>query len=146
MISFSKFIIESGDSHYPYKKSHTYGNFIHHYDFDDGSGKKKRVTIDHDGSAAEIAFHDTDKEEKGSKEKYGATGESKGKSLKVFSTVKHILKKHASEHPDLHVYSFSSNKHEPSRVSLYKRMASKLGGASEEGKHHYHHMIPVNKL
>lgn len=146
MLSFSQFMIESGDSHYPYEKTLSYGNFVHHYDFHDGSGKKKRVTIDHDGGAAEVAFHDVDKENMKRKQKYGATGESKGKSLKIFSTVKHILKNHAKEHPDLHVYSFSSDKSEPSRVSLYKRMASKLGGASEEGRDQYHHMIPVDKL
>lgn len=147
MLSFKKFIIESGDSHYSYKKTSTDGK-KHTYEFADDVGRKKTVHVIHSdtGHTADVAFHDNDKANTNASQKYSSTGEVGHKAGKVFSTVKHILKTHSTDHPKLSAFSFDSNKKDPSRVKLYTRMAAKMGGASEEGHEFHHHMIPTEKL
>lgn len=147
MLSFKQFVIESGDSHYSYTKTSTNGK-NHSYEFADDAGRKKTVSIVHSdsGNTADVAFHDNDKENTNASQKYGSTGEHGHKATKIFSTLKHILKKHKSENPNISAFAFDSNKKDPSRVKLYTRMTAKMGGASEEGPVFHHHMIPTTHL
>lgn len=148
MLSFQEFINESGDSHYPYKKTAAL-NGIHHYGFTDDTGKGKTVIISNHNNtkrSADVVFHDDDRQYSSYDKKYSASGELKHKAVKVFSTVKHILSKHLSDHPHITEYEFYSDKHEPSRVNLYKRMTQKMGGTSEDGEDDVRHVIPVDKL
>ena len=153
MLAFKRFILESGDSYHPYDKvkAHTepWADESHRYQFKDDSGNIKHVDIHHQSFGlhpnAYVSFHDSHKEDSGS-EKHSATGELRHKAVRVFSTVKHILKHHAQNHPHLSGFEFSSSHDEPSRVKLYSHMAKKLGGKTEHNRDISYHYVDADKL
>lgn len=160
MLRFKEFIAESGDSSYEFHKYPHVGKVfgggqLHKYSFKDTSGLEKRVEIFHepDDSSrkvdAHVSFHDTDKEtEEDEDKKHAATGAHRHEALKIFSTVKRIMKDHAKANSHIDNFVFSSRNNEPSRVKLYSKMTHKLGGETyHDPKYEYsQHSIPADKL
>lgn len=145
MLSFISFIVETGDTHYPFKKIKTTTD-AHRYSFTDGVGNIKHVDFDHRGrkSSAELGFHDEQNARETGDEKYGPSGELGTKSIKVFSTIKHIIDQHAKEHPHLKSIHFDSRGDNPTRTKLYHRMAKHAGGDTDFAHWGAEHVIPVN--
>lgn len=155
MKSFRQFLDEMGDSSHEFKevkpKKEPYADSSHRYEFKDSAGNTKHVDIHHhsyyDKPHASVTFHDASREKAGW-DKYDATGELGRHAVRVFSTVKHILKHHAKKHPDLHAFDFDSSHDEPSRVKLYTRLTRSLGGQTNAHDHEgiAHHSVEASKL
>ena len=154
MYSFKTFIAESGDSAHEFNrvkapKKPAWADESHRYAFKDSSGAEKHVDIHHqsfgDKPSADVSFHDSHKENDND-DKHKATGESGSKAIKVFSTVKAIMKHHAKAHPHIDRYEFSSSNDEPTRVKLYSRMTKHLGGSTEKNDNITYHHVPADKL
>lgn len=154
MYSFKTFIIESGDTSYEFQKvappkKPVWADESHRYSFKDSSGAEKHVDIHnqsiHDKPGAEISFHDSHKETSNDS-KYNATGESGSKAVKIFSTVKAIMKHHAKAYPDLDYYVFDASHKEPSRVKLYSRIAKHLSGTTEKQTSTTRYKVQSDKL
>lgn len=154
MKSFKYYITEIGDSAYPYKYegSDDAGEY-HHYSIKHPTDENKdiKVLIRHekesDGNnnhSAEVSF--TRKNDY----KHLLVGDmSTGESVRVFSTVHKIMKQHAESNPSLSHINFTSDKETyPSRQSLYKRFASKIGGSTDSvgDKHFNTHIVPTKNL
>jgi hypothetical protein len=153
MYNFKTFIAESGDTSYEFHKSQppkkpVWADESHRYAFKDSSGAEKHVDIHnqsiHDKPGAEISFHDSNKEVNDSK--YNATGQSGSKAVKIFSTVKAIMKHHAKAYPNIDYYVFDASHKEPSRVKLYSRMTKHLGGTTEKQTSTTRYKVQTNKL
>lgn len=115
----------------------------HRYEFNH-MGRKFQTTIIHDKKTgeSEVAFGDEHT-------RMGKTGESGKHSIDVFSKVSSIIRHHAKNTPTAKEITFTSRKEngeQGSRSRLYSRMASRLGGTSEDnGGKYVHHSIPVNR-
>lgn len=153
MYRFKEFILESGDTAHDFNKAKApkkpaWADSSHRYAFKDSSGAEKHVDIHHqsfgDKPSADVSFHDSHKDT--TDDKHKATGQSGSKAIKVFSTVKAIMKHHAKAHPEIHKYEFSSSNDEPTRVKLYSRMTKHLGGSTEKDDNITYHHIPTSKL
>lgn len=137
MISFKSFLTEVGQFSYQFEKTGYVGsgeNKTHVYHFTDEKDNPTKVEITHyknkktGKTNAEVSFLDPS-------ERPGRRVDASGKkgygSVKTFSTVNNILKAHQKENPHIENYTFTSAAHEKSRVSLYKKFASKMGGSSK---------------
>ena len=153
MYRFKTFIAESGDTAHEFHKVKApkkaeWADESHRYSFNDSSGSEKHVDIHHQSfgekPSADVSFHDSHKA--ASNEKHDATGKLGSKAVKVFSTVKAIMKHHAKAHPHIHNYEFSSNNDEPTRVKLYSRMTKHLGGSTEGSGNLTYHRVSADKL
>jgi hypothetical protein len=135
------------DSAYPHKYHGEEPGMGHIYTFQvpSKSLKKKtyQVTIeDHDEKpeTAQINFHSMglqpdnykviDREGYVKRGNSKLTGDSKGISARILSTVKKIAIKHAKEHGIKHM-EFDADNAEASRIKLYDRIARKYGGGME---------------
>lgn len=72
-------------------------------------------------TGVEVVFYDDNEDDDN---KIGIT--NKGDAVKVFSTVKAVLTKFLSEHPQASVVAFSAKTDEPSRVKLYQTFANQF--------------------
>jgi hypothetical protein len=149
MYGFKDFLLESFDTAHEFHKDDsikkpTWVHASHRYSFKDSAGSEKHVDIHHIHDSATVTFQDSDKDN--NDDKHDATGKLGSKAVKVFSTVKAILKHHAKAHPHIDNYEFSSSKHEPSRVKLYSRMTKHLGGSSEDDGDITYHRVSADKL
>ena len=72
------------------------------------------------------------------------TGEQKGRSARIISTVKHIASQHAQQHGIKH-YEFHADANEPSRQKLYNTIAKKHNGSLKNipGEKGQSYRIPV---
>lgn len=146
MKTFKSFISESGNSHYPFKTGNSDLIGGHTYYFQDNTGKHKGVYVKNhdDREHATVVFYEHDPD--GFNSTFDATGENGHSAVKVFSTVKHILKHHSIRYPSIHTYSFSSEKSEPTRERLYNMFVKKMNGSTKEGATVNHHFIPAKTL
>ena len=108
---------EALDSSYPYE----FKNDNYYFTTDDGS--EYRVLFGRAGKAAEVAF---ERRGEGDDHKIGLTGT--GDSRKIFGTVIHIVKDYVQKTKP-RLLLFTANNSEPSRVKLYKMLASKADQA-----------------
>lgn len=144
MKTLKQFLEESLTNPYPYKKTKTYADGkIHRYRFNDHKNRSFTVDFFHSGDKAEISFED----------RYGSTrktGESGKHAVRIFSTIRDMMSKHAKDHPDLNTYEFSAIKpghpDEDSKARLYKRLAKTYGG-DKTGEDEYFHKfeIPIKR-
>ena len=154
MLSFKNFLKEALTS--PYE--HFYagverGNHgdTHHYHFYDHNKRPFAVQIYNHGAegkkgTAEISFED----QYGS---MGKTGKSGRHSVRIFSTVGDIMKKHADTHKGLDRYSFSALKGSDeaegkmdSKGKLYTTLAKSYGGKHTKDNHHFHeYEVPIKR-
>lgn len=154
MLSFRNFLKEALTS--PYE--HFYagaemGKFgdTHHYHFYDHNKRHFTVQIyNHSAQnkkgTAEISFEDQD----GS---IGKTGKSGTHAVRIFSTVKDIMEKHADTHKSLDRYIFSAIKNEndpedkeDTKAKLYSTLAKVYGGKkTREGDFFHDYEIPIKK-
>lgn len=112
---------EALDSSYKYRDSEHAPGQVFYFDTDDGS--EYRVEFGRAGKAAEVAFERLGKD---NEYKIGLTGT--GDSRKIFGTIINIVKDYlAKNNPKLLL--FTANNSEPSRVKLYKMLASKVDQA-----------------
>lgn len=112
---------EALDSSYEYRTSEYAPGQVFYFDTDDGS--EYRVEFGRAGKAAEVAFERLGKD---NEYKIGLTGT--GDSRKIFGTIINIVKDYlAKNNPKLLL--FTANNSEPSRVKLYKMLASKVDQA-----------------
>ena len=112
---------EALDSSYEYRDSEHAPGQVFYFDTDDGS--EYRVEFGRAGKAAEVAFERLGKD---NEYKIGLTGT--GDSRKIFGTIINIVKDYlAKNNPKLLL--FTANNSEPSRVKLYKMLASKVDQA-----------------
>jgi hypothetical protein len=95
---------------------------------------------------AEVSFED----EHGS---IGTTGQSGKHAMRIFSTVKDIMKKHADTHKDIDHYVFSAFKNEKdpenkvdSKAKLYSTIAKAHGGAKTAETDFFHnYKVPIKR-
>jgi hypothetical protein len=149
MYGFKDFLLESFDTAHEFHKDDSikkpkWADESHRYTFKDSAGSEKNVDIHHTHDSAAFAFHDSDKDN--NDDKHDATGKLGSKAVKVFSTVKAIIKHHSKAHPHIDNYEFSSSNHEPSRVKLYSRMTKHLRGSSEDNGDITYHRVSADKL
>jgi len=112
---------EALDSSYEYRTSEYAPGQVFYFNTDDGS--VYRVQFGRADKAAEVAFERLGKD---NEYKIGLTGT--GDSRKIFGTVINIVKDYlAKNNPKLLL--FTANNSEPSRVKLYKMLASKVDQA-----------------
>ena len=142
MLSFKQYILESGDSHYPFKLWSGTSNV---YTFKDHNNKTKILEINKsEPEVAHVNFFDQDS--KASK-MYDATNDLGHRAIKVFSTVKEIMKHHVANNPGVKLYSFESNKNEKNRHSLYSKFTKRMGGETDNDDVEYAtHTIPASSL
>ena len=154
MLSFKNFLKEALTS--PYE--HFYagadmgrsGN-THHYHFYDHNNKSFRVQIYNHGAegkkgTAEISFED----QHGSIDK---TGKSGTHAVRIFSTLRDIMEKHADTHKSLDKYVFSAIKNEnnpegkkDTKAKLYSTLAKVYGGRkTTEGNFFHNYEIPIER-
>lgn len=118
----------------------------HSYTFKDHKDRPFLVDVYHspdNQKKAEVAFED----------RYGSmgkTGESGTHAVRVFSTVKAIMKKHAEDHPHLNSYEFTAIKpghnKEDSKARLYKTLANAYGGTKTGEDEFFHKFeVPIKK-
>lgn len=150
-MSFRAFITELFDAAEPYKprKSSSDPNFEYEFEFE---GNQFRVYIDHQPEAngdlnGDVTFVSS---QTTSDFKMKATGDHAGSSHRVFSTVIKIMKDHAKKYKGkgLKSFTFAADVKEPSRVMLYKKFSSMMGGKAfprKPGDEHYKFRIPVPK-
>ena len=149
MKSFKEFLTEIFDNPYPYEKREDLTSTnpdIHFYDVSVPKKRSKvRVGIAHLGSEGRLFFFDTKKSAKSNQWK--ATNDKKTKATRILSTVAAITKEHASSHPQLQKITFSADKDEESRTSLYNKLVPKMGGTvsslNYDDKTEY--SVPVNQ-
>jgi len=150
MLNFIEFIKESGDSHHEFYTVLGDHDNEHHssrsYRFRDGSTVYD-VDIQHDKDSphkAEVTFGIKDKSDP-FHTPYAATGEKGYRAAKILSTIHNIVKTHIDRHPNTTEVEFSSETTTPSRVSLYKRYTTKMGGInrSPNGDWQVIHSIPA---
>jgi len=101
-----KYLREIFDSHYPYKKipePEKFGKIrIHRYNFETPKNSYT-VGITHFRNFTKVAFHDK-------KFNFGITNSEGKHAHKVFGTVKHIIKHHLSQYPEIKTITFSGSK------------------------------------
>lgn len=147
MLTFKKYLQEALDRPYEFETGHARdmgeGSSLHTYRFKDHKGKQYYVNFMHRESQpdkAGLSFYDD-------KMNVHKTGTAGTKSIKIFSTVRHIIKQHVAKHPDLQRISFTSEKgsegEQTSRSKLYKKFADLSGGQTEKGlEQDTHHIFP----
>lgn len=119
MLLYPTQVNEALDSSYEYRPGKNPGVFY----FDTENGSEYKVQFGRAGKAAEVAFYARGK---GDQHKTGLTGT--GDSRKIFGTVIQIVKDYvAKNNPRLLLFTAMNN--EPSRVKLYKMLASKADEA-----------------
>jgi len=133
MITFKQFITELFDSSsYEYTK-HTKGPRDHSAHFKTNNGNKYHVDIHHGPTGgADVSFHDSDSD--GSRGSTEINKKERTSSVKVFSTVKHVMHDHLKNHPNIKHITFSAHHTEPSRVRLYKHLSNKFATKHTETK------------
>jgi len=71
------------------------------------------------GDGLTVMFSDMDADN-------GIAINNKGDAIKIFSTVKNVLAKYLSQHPEVIIVGFSAKTSEPSRVKLYQTFANQF--------------------
>lgn len=153
MLSFRQYLEESLDKPYHTKFYDTdddgYGTVNHEYHFIDHRGEHHPVYFTHREETpheAEMSFANPEGD-------YRATGEHGHHAVRVFSTMKHLIERHAKKHPNIKSITFSSDKDETepdkykegSRNKLYRRFANSAGGTTTDNDSKLTHKIPVNQ-
>lgn len=126
-----------------------YGNQTHEYHFKDHSGEHHPVYFRHH----EESPHEAEMSFSSSEGGYEATGKQGHHAVRIFSTMKDIIAKHAKKHPHLKTITFSSDKDETkpyqykegSRNRLYRKLTDISGGKTEDNDDRLTHKIPVNR-
>ena len=112
----TKKVDEALDSSYEYRNSNLNPGKIFYFDTEDGSEYK--VQIEGDAFRSEVVFAQRGQ---GDEAKVGITGT--GNSRKIFGTVVNIVQNYINRvKPEL--LTFTANNNEPSRLRLYKTLAS----------------------
>lgn len=143
MKSFIEYVVESLNSPVNLVRYHQEGN-EHKYLFNH-KNHGYRVTITHDSKSAYVTFSSsTGGEYNARRSRIHATGDVGSHAAKVMSTIHHIIRHHMIEHPSINTVLFTSDPEETSRVKLYTKYTSSLGGNSKRyNKFNNVHEIPA---
>ena len=133
------FIIEAGDNPLPY--THERGPYAdwHKYRFNH-NGVDYDVDVEHDDNEMEVAFSSG----KGDDQQLGVTGSAGAASPRIMGTLHHIITTHVKTHPEIQKVNFTSDNDHKSRVKLYTKYTSRLGGKTYKGAWETYHIIPAS--
>lgn len=133
------FIIEAGDTPLPYTHE-SQDPDTHSYRFNHG-GVHYDLDIHHDDGEAEVSFGSTKDNNVGRIDITGYAGTS---APKIMGTIHKIVSDHVKKHPTLKKVNFTSDNDRESRVKLYTKYTTKLGGRNLRGAWETYHEIPAN--
>lgn len=137
MITFNQYLTELFDNPHPYVKSRTRDGHAAHFVTD--KGHHYHVDIHHyeekhpKNSTAHVEFH-TSESETPNNTKVKINHQEGHSSVRVFSTVHHIIKDHLEQHPHIKKVMFAAAANEPSRGKLYSHFSKRVAHKHEEKK------------
>ena len=152
MKTFREFLEESLNRPYPIKfhgKDVDWSGSMHEYHFQDHRGETHPIRFIHYDEAPHEAEVHFSSPEGG----YQATGKQGHHAIRIFSTMRDAIEKHAKKHPKLKKITFGSDKNkkdrydyeEGSRNKLYRKLTHMAGGKTIDDGEKLTHAIPVNK-
>ncbi len=123
MITFKQYLTEIFKQHYKVQNLRPNDDEAAASRFETDKGNHYHVKVQHHSrntpdSEAAFSFHATD-----SRHSIKLNKSEGVHSVKIFSTMHHIMKHHMQENPKINHMSFDAANSEPSRVKLYRHLA-----------------------
>lgn len=132
-------VVEAGDAPLAYTHENPEPD-VHSYRFNHG-GVRYDVDIHHEDGEAEVSFSSTKDHNIGH---IGVTGHAGASAPKIMGTIHNIVSNHVKKYPRLKKVNFTSDNDHESRVKLYTKYTSKLGGRTLRGAWETYHEIPAD--